>query len=373
MTNWNAQHKTALRHVAAVFALTGFFASAASAQQDWPGKAAWEATLAAAKKEGHVTISGPVGNSWRESLTSFTKDTGIRVELTAAHGADFWPRYEQEQKLGKSLWDLRISAPDVNSYTLLARGDRIADLRAILVLPEVVSDASWYGGYDAIYSDNAKKYFVGFGLVGSPLAWVNRDVLPESELASFQDLSNPKFKGKVTTLDWRGGSASNNFALLLGDPKYGADFIRKMVTENEIVVTNNSKQQVDWLVRGNYPVAISVTSNLLFNMQETGLALNVKPLPGPLKYSSSFGGLIAFQNPPNPNAAKVYANWVLTREAQDRIAKAVNYNSRRTDVEPGEPQTVVDLSRLSEYVNTQSEDMLPHYEAWRQFSKELKR
>ena len=177
----------------------------------------------------------------------------------------------------------------------------------------------------------------------------------------------------MTTLDWRGGSASNNFALLLADAKYGADFIRKLVMNNEIVVTNNSKQQVDWLVRGNYPVAISVTSNLLFNMQETGLAQNIKPLAGPLKFSSSFGGVIAFQNTPNPNAAKVYANWVMTREAQDRIAKAANYNSRRTDVEPGEPQTVVDLSRLSDYVNTQSEDMLPHYENWRQFSRELKR
>ena len=103
------------------------------------------------------------------------------------------------------------------------------------------------------------------------------------------------------------------------------------------------------------------------------MAQYIKPLPGPLKYSSSFGGVIAFLNTPNPNAAKVYANWVMTREAQDRIAKAANYNSRRTDVEPGEPQTVVDFSRLSDYVNTQSEDMLPHYDNWRQFSRELKR
>lgn len=373
MMTWTLRHGAVFRPMAAIMAFCGFFASGVFAQQDWPGKSTWDATVAAAKKEGRVTISGPVGNAWRESLTSFTKDYGIKVEFTAAHGADFWPRFEQEQKLGKSLWDLRISAPDVNSYALLARGDRIADLRAMLVLPEVTNDASWHGGYDAIYSDTAKRYFIGFGMVGSPLAWVNRDILPESELASFHDLSDPKFKGKVTTLDWRGGSASNNFALLLADPKYGADFIRKLVIDNEIVVTNNSKQQVDWLVRGNYPVAISVTSNLLFNMQETGLAQNIKPLAGPLKFSSSFGGVIAFQNAPNPNAAKVYANWVMTREAQDRIAKAANYNSRRTDVEPGEPQTVVDFSRLADYVNTQSEDMLPHYENWRQFSRELKR
>ena len=142
---------------------------AAAAAQDWAGKAEWDKTVAAAKKEGRVTISGPVGNGWREALTSFTKDYGIKVEFTAAHGADFWPRYEQEQKLGKSLWDLRISAPDLNSYALLARGDRIADVRAMLVLPEVIGDEAWYGGYDAIYSDKAKKYFLGFGLVGGAM------------------------------------------------------------------------------------------------------------------------------------------------------------------------------------------------------------
>ena len=367
------ERKTMLRCAAAVVTLCAMLAGgSAAAQQDWPGKVEWDKTVAAAKKEGRVVISGPVGNSWREVLTSFTKDYGIRVDFTAAHGADFWPRYEQEQKLGKSLWDLRVSAPDLNSYALLARGDRIADLREMLVLPEVTDDKAWYGGYDSIYSDKARKYFVGFGLVGGPLAWVNRDVIPESELSSMLQLADPKYKGKVTTLDWRGGSASNNFALMLADPKYGPDYVRTLVTTNEIVVTNNSKQQVDWLVRGNYPIAISVTSNILFNMQETGLGLNVKPLPGPLKYSSSFGGLIAFQHAPNPNAAKVYANWVLTRDVQDKIAKAANYNSRRTDVAPGEPQTKVDPSQLSDYVNTQSEEMLPNYEKWRQFSKELK-
>lgn len=354
--------------LAAGFLTMGALAAQA---QEWSGKADWDKTVAAAKKEGKVVLSGPVGNGWREALTSFEKDYGIKVEFTAANGADFWPRYIQEQKLGKSLWDLRISAPDTNSYKLLKEGDKIADLRSMIVLPEATSDKNWVGGYDSIFSDKAKKHFIGFGLVGGPLAWVNRDFVKESELASMAQLTDPKFNGKVTTLDWRGGSASNNFALLLSDKRYGADYIKKLVA-NGLVVTGNNRQQIDWLIRGNYPIAISVTSNILFNMKETGLAQNVVPLEGPLKYSSSFGGLIAFQNPPNPNAAKVYANWVLTKAAQERIADAANYNSRRTDVKPGEPATVVDLKRIDEYVNTQSEDMLPAYEAWREFARTLK-
>lgn len=363
--SWNAVRRFAL--AAGLVALSAVTAQA----QEWAGKADWDKTVAAAKKEGKVVLSGPVGNGWREALTSFEKDYGIKVEFTSANGADFWPRYEQEQKLGKSLWDLRISAPDANSYELLARGNRIADLRSMVVLPDVIGDKNWAGGYDAIFSDKARKYFIGFGLVGGPVAWVNRDFIKESELTSMEQLTDPKFKGKVTTLDWRGGSASNNFALLLNDKKYGADYINGLV-KNGIVVTGNNRQQIDWLIRGNYPIAISVTSNILFNMKETGLAQNVVSLQGPQKYSSSFGGLIAFQNPPNPNAAKVYANWVLTQKAQTAIAEAANYNSRRTDVKPGEPATVVDMARIDDYVNTQSEEMLPAYEEWRKFARGLK-
>ncbi|HEY4135012.1 MAG TPA: extracellular solute-binding protein [Alphaproteobacteria bacterium] len=366
---------SALRRLARAmgFGAIALAATASFAQaQDWPGKADWDKTVAAAKKEGKVVVSGPVGNTWREALTSFEKDYGIKVEFTSANGADFWPRYIQEQKLGKSLWDLRISAPDTNSYELLAQGDKIADVRSMLVLPEVTADKNWVGGYDSIYSDKAKKYFVGFGLVGGPLAWVNRDFVSEAELSNMSQLNEDRFKGKVTTLDWRGGSASNNFALLLSDKRYGANWLRDLIVKNEIVVTNNNRQQIDWLIRGNYPIAIGVTSNILFNMKETGLAQNVVPLDGPRKYSSSFGGLIAFQKPPNPNAAKVYANWIMSQKGQATIAKLANYNSRRTDVEPGEAATVVDLSKIDDYVNTQSEEMLPAYDAWREFARTLK-
>ena len=40
----------------------------------------------------------------------------------------------------------------------------------------------------------------------------------------------------------------------------------------------------------------------------------------------------AFQNPPHPNAQKVFVNWILGKEAGELIAKHSGYPSERTDV-----------------------------------------
>ncbi|HEY4134420.1 MAG TPA: extracellular solute-binding protein [Alphaproteobacteria bacterium] len=348
---------------------TSAFAQAPAAQ-DWAGKADWDKTVAAAKKEGKVVVSGPVGSYWRESLTAFKAEYGIDVEFTSANGRDFWPRFRQEHQVGKSLWDIRVSPPETETYDLVGQG-HIAPLRDLLVLPEVVSDKAWYGGYDAIYADKAKRYFIGFGLLETPVVWVNRDLIPESELSSVEQLRGPKFKGKISSQNLRSGSAGNNFALLMRDPKYGKDFIRDIVIGNQMTLTDNVRQQIDWLVRGNYPISISILVDMLYDLQNQGIGKNVQPLPGLHKYSGSFGGLMAFSNPPHPNAAKVYANWVLGQKAQAIIAKTVRYNSRRTDVALGEPSLKVDVDHLDEYVNTQSEEMMPYYAAWQTYAKEL--
>jgi ABC-type Fe3+ transport system substrate-binding protein len=57
---------------------------------------------------------------------------------------------------------------------------------------------------------------------------------------------------------------------------------------------------------------------------------------------------------PNPNAAAVFVNWLLSREAQDHWARNGNYNSRRTDVEPVNPELRVDLDTWTKGYNMSS-------------------
>jgi ABC-type Fe3+ transport system substrate-binding protein len=112
---------------------------------------------------------------------------------------------------------------------------------------------------------------------------------------------------------------------------------------------------------------------MLIEFKNQGLAANVLPLTDILKYTSGSGGLMAFANAPHPNATKVYANWLLSRAAQMRIAQTVGYNSRRTDVPAGEPLFTVDPSRIDEYLNSQSEEMLPYFEKVVHYARKVER
>ena len=80
-------------------------------------------------------------------------------------------------------------------------------------------------------------------------------------------------------------------------------------------------------------------------------------IPGLNLWSPGVGAIQVVSNEPHPNATIVFVNWLLTRDVQTNIMKAVQLNSRRKDVPPGAPDLVLDPNRLSDYVGTQTEDM----------------
>ncbi len=361
--------------VIGLLALGAFITSSATSARaaDWPGQADWKKTIATAKKEGKIIITGPIGRSWRAPLMAFEKEFGIKVEFTGAWGRDFYPRLEQERKAGKFLWDLRVTAADSRAYRLVRAGKAIAAVRDYIVLPEVLDDKNWIGGFDSIFADNAKKHFIGFGMLNLPVAWVNRNMVSEKELSHLKQLTDPKWKGKISSADPRAGAAMVGLSKLLAHKDYGEKFMMDLIVGNKAVITRNIRLQVDWLVRGKYPIALAPTSGILLSYKRKGLAAakNIFPLAGLPSYSSGFAGVIAIKNPPHPNAAKLYANWVLTQKVQQRIATAANYNSRRTDVKPGDPLVQVDASRLGDYLPAQVEAMLPHYKRVIELGRQL--
>jgi hypothetical protein len=94
-------------------------------------------------------------------------------------------------------------------------------------------------------------------------------------------------------------------------------------------------QQIEWAIRGRYPIAISASNSVLPEIQREGVGLNVVPLAfrTPLGARLSMTRNIAlFNRAPHPNAAKVLVNWILSREGQQLYAQHLDENSRRLDV-----------------------------------------
>jgi iron(III) transport system substrate-binding protein len=316
----------------------------------------WDATVAAARQEGALTISAPSGREWRDQLLEFQK-TYPEIKATATEFAsrDFWPRLVKEREAGQYLWDFRIGGPDVVSYNLKSQGV-MAPIRPLLVLPEVVDDKLWIGGLDGLFADKEKRYFVGFAAYESENVYYNRKLIPALAMKSLID---PQWRGKISLADPRGGAALVTLGVL--DLAYGEDFIRRLVTDQQPVITKEPRQQMDWLASGRYPIAFGLPNIAFVEYESRGARTDDYVTASGLRIVSiGVGGIQMPSQAPHPNAAKLFINWLLTRDVQARLMQAIKLNSRRTDVPPGAPDRLVEPSLIGEYVAAQGEEIQPH-------------
>ena len=315
----------------------------------------WDRLVAAARAEGKLTLAVPPGPQYEPAIREAFVQTfpGIQVEMVNLLGGQFRVRAEKERAAGQYDWDACICGPGADTYRLAKDGvfDPVLD---DIVLPEVLDDSKWLGGIEARFADEAKKYAFDFGASDSQGGFVNRDLIPESELASYDDLWKPLARGKITWFDPRGsGSGVNAAAIVLHH--YGEAKLRELWTDQQIQLGSDDRQMAQAMIRGTRPIAIGlVYARGLAPLQQEGLAMNVGafPYPVPLALPGPHA-LLAVNRPPHPNARKLFVNWLLTRDGQIVIGRALGTNSARLDVPIFDPETAVPTDRPA--LNTQSE------------------
>ena len=332
-------------------------APAVAQSGDW--KKVWDTTVAAANKEGELTISAPSGTAWREQLMTFQKSyPQIKLSITAAASRDFWPRIIKEREANLKLWDFRIGGPDNQSYQIKALGF-FTPVRDMLILPEVVDDNAWYGGIDGIFLDADKRYFLGFGAYEENTAYYNSKFITDPAINDLKNIIDPKFAGKISMADPRAGSPLTASGVMI--KAYGEDFLRKLMVDQKPIIVKEPRQQMDWLASGRYPITIGVPTISFVEYAARGASIEeFKRMIGARTWTQGVGGIQALTDAPHPNATKVFVNWLLTQKVQAQIMVAVKMNSRRKDVPLGDPDSAIDYSHLSDYYGGQTELMQPY-------------
>lgn len=322
---------------------------------DWEQN--WNRTLADAKTEGRLEMSIPSGSVWRAELLRFQDaHPDIKLSMTAFSGRDFWARFLKERELGQYLWDIRIGGYDAQEYQIKQAGN-MQSVRDLLMLPDVVDNSKWYGGLDGAFLDREKSYIFGFVNVAQTTARFNVKLVGPTLNAA--DLVDPKWSGKISMADPRGGSSLNGMGGLY--KKFGPDFIRKLLFDQKPVITNVPRQQMDWLVAGRYPIAFGLPSAVTLEYARNGGDISaLGNLKGAQQSTSGVGAITVPTKNPHPAATKVFVNWLLSRDVQAHLMQGVQLNSQRNDVPQGASDSALDYAHIDDYFRGQSEEVKPY-------------
>jgi ABC-type Fe3+ transport system substrate-binding protein len=317
------------------------------------GNATWAQLVAAAQSQ-KLTVLAMTGSAYSDVLDAFQKAyPGISLETTQARPGDSTTRVVTEQENGQYLWDV-FWGPSNNLNAVLVPAHALQPIDPFFVLPEVTDDKNWRGGFAYYAQDLTKQHlaFLAQMTVGTGGFAVNEDKVPPGSLKNWHDLLDPQWRGKIAIYDpTRPVTGVIDLACAL--PIVGADYIQQLFSTQQLVANNDARLITDWLVRGRYPIVIGLSGSFLPTYQKQGLGKNIDVDVGDTVCRGPGGPSIAvLKNTPHPEAAKVFINWLLSRDGQEAYTKAFwpfdQSFSRRTDVDvPDAPEAEAAVAELN--------------------------
>ena len=347
----------------------GLLAAASRTVHAAPASPEWEQMAAAAKKEGKISVNTFTGQGYARIFKLFSQAyPDIKLEHSNLEPVEFSPRVIQERKASVFTWDV-ATMPMSTALQVLKPAGVWDPIRPVIVAPEARNNANWRGGFDAGFLDRDKNLAYAFTLVRAPGVFVNVDQVKEGELKSVKDLLAPKWKGRIAISDPR-TIGSTFWPLTAARLRLGDGIMKQILVDQEPVLSRDRNQLTEFMVRGRYPIAIGLNGLALQDFQAHGVGKNVKTWLLPeLDYQSSGSGVWLLNRAPHPNAAKLFVNWLLTKDAQIAWAKELQTNSRFVGVEPGDPQAVVPPSLT--LLQIDAEEQLPELIKTQDISRQL--
>jgi len=304
--------------ISAIVVLFALWSGAAVGGQADAWKTDWEKTVAAAKKDGQLVLYGSA--DFERLFAEFHKQyPEIKVTGVFGRGADVAKRLMAERRGEKYLADLYVNGM-TTGYNVFYKAKILDPIPPQLVLPEVTDASKWYQGKHH-YVDPENQYL--FNLNGETrivLAYNTKLVNP-SEIKSYWDVLNPKWKGKIVAYDPRLGGAGDAMRFFYHNKSLGKEFIRRVLTETDLVISTDTRQMGDWLAGGKFALSIfaPISRMDLDVMQTQGLPVSwfdPEQLKEGAYITAGSGGVALINKAPHQNAAKVALNWLLSRDGQ---------------------------------------------------------
>ncbi len=290
----------------------------------------WERTLAAARKEGSVSIYMPSVGDWRPAVTEvMSKQYGLNVDIVVAKESQLVERLVNEQRNRINYADVYMGGA-AQFISALRPAGVFDSLEKVFVLPEVTDPKAWWRGQLTFLDPDTKTYFVPREYVTAPLA-INTELVKPEEMKSWNDLLNPKWKGKIIILDPTISGGGQDLMSMLAYKVMNWDFVLRLA-QQEPTILQDTRQMAEWVARGKNPLVIGPSKAEVFSFMQAGAPIDFYT-PSEGTYVTPGGGYIALlKTRPNPNAARVFINYFCSKEGQTLYSKLTGYQSARVDV-----------------------------------------
>jgi ABC-type Fe3+ transport system substrate-binding protein len=262
-----------------------------------------------AKKEGKVTIySGMIVDQALRPITEAFMKKYPYIK------AEYW-RADSNKIVQKILAESRARAVTADVAESTSLSEPLIKAKVVVPFNSPSLDA-----YPEEYRDPRRLWgptrFSYFGAAYNTKALSAADV-PKS----YEDLLDPKWKGKLA---WRSGSDSGstlfitNIIMMMGDKK-ADDYFKKLSQQKVVNFTGSARTLVNRVIEGEYPLALNIFLHHPVISAQKGApvaALPLQPVP-------SLNGTVLFvRNAPNPHAAMLLIDFILSKEGQATLEAA---------------------------------------------------
>ena len=316
-----------MRHVvsAAFFAIALAFGTGAQAQAPQGYPADYAKIVEAAKKEGKVVIYATTDAVAANPLVKDfeTIYPGVKVEYSDLNSTELYNRFIAEAAANNGTADLLWSSAMDLQVKLVADGQ--AETYAS---PEIKALPKW-----AVWKDSA------YGTTYEPIAFVyNKRLVPEGDvpkdhtgLLKLLDAKTDFYKGKITAYDPERSGVGYLFCNedIKNFPQAWDLF--KAMGKAQAKLYTSAGAMMERVTSGEHLIAYGIFGSYALGRSKKDPNLGII-LPKDYTMVTSRVAFIP-KKAKNPNAAKLFLDYMLSKRGQDIIANKADLYSLRSDVE----------------------------------------